>query len=108
MEEVDGFNFRLFWEFIVDYFERPDGPEATKRVAMLLRWWNKWVVFHGIDKDQFLLNFSSRQVFPNQVAAASTSNSSRQKLAAQRKAKEQEAESNRSQMSSWAYYKVLW
>jgi len=41
MEEVDGFNFRLFWEFIVDYFERPDGPEAAKRVATLLRWWNK-------------------------------------------------------------------
>ncbi|KAG2058636.1 hypothetical protein BDR06DRAFT_876063, partial [Suillus hirtellus] len=41
---VDGdFDYILFWQSIVDFFERPPGREAQRRVNKLLEWWTRKV-----------------------------------------------------------------
>ncbi|KAG1785073.1 uncharacterized protein HD556DRAFT_1250478, partial [Suillus plorans] len=41
---VDGnFNYVQFWWSIVDFFERPPGREAQRRVNRLLEWWTRKV-----------------------------------------------------------------
>ncbi|KAG1855543.1 hypothetical protein C8R48DRAFT_609234, partial [Suillus tomentosus] len=41
---VDGdFDYILFWRSIVDFFERPPGREAQRRVNKLLEWWTRKV-----------------------------------------------------------------
>ncbi|KAG1768228.1 hypothetical protein EDD22DRAFT_844243 [Suillus occidentalis] len=41
---VDGdFDYILFWRCIVDFFERPPGREARRRVEKLLEWWTRKV-----------------------------------------------------------------
>ncbi|KAG1886910.1 uncharacterized protein F5891DRAFT_988613 [Suillus fuscotomentosus] len=49
---VDGdFNYQLFWNNIVDFFEDPPGPAALARVNKLLKWWTRKVFGrnHGQD-----------------------------------------------------------
>ncbi|KAF9043142.1 hypothetical protein BJ165DRAFT_1405518 [Panaeolus papilionaceus] len=65
METYNGFNFRVFWNFIVDYFEDTPDERASKKAAALLKWWNK-------------------QVFPQHTSASADSRKARRKLAAQR------------------------
>ncbi|KAG6858765.1 hypothetical protein C0991_001981, partial [Blastosporella zonata] len=36
----NNFNYELFYNFIVDYFEDIEGAEAKKHVKALLKWWN--------------------------------------------------------------------
>ncbi|KAG1854346.1 hypothetical protein C8R48DRAFT_610067, partial [Suillus tomentosus] len=39
---VDGdFDYIQFWQTIVDFFERPPGREAQRRVDKLLEWWTR-------------------------------------------------------------------
>ncbi|KAG2755824.1 hypothetical protein P692DRAFT_201685111, partial [Suillus brevipes Sb2] len=41
---IDGdFDYVHFWRSIVDFFERPPGREARRRVDKLLEWWNRKV-----------------------------------------------------------------
>ncbi|KAG1758383.1 hypothetical protein EDD22DRAFT_850044 [Suillus occidentalis] len=41
---IDGdFDYILFWRCIVDFFERPPGQEARRRVEKLLEWWTRKV-----------------------------------------------------------------
>ncbi|KAG1761768.1 hypothetical protein EDD22DRAFT_779270 [Suillus occidentalis] len=41
---IDGdFDYVQFWRSIVDFFERPPGREARRRVNKLLEWWNRKV-----------------------------------------------------------------
>ncbi|KAG1807379.1 hypothetical protein EV424DRAFT_1329609, partial [Suillus variegatus] len=41
---VDGdFDYVQFWQTIVDFFERPPGREAQRRVDRLLEWWTRCV-----------------------------------------------------------------
>ncbi|KAG2740262.1 hypothetical protein P692DRAFT_201728370, partial [Suillus brevipes Sb2] len=41
---IDGdFDYVLFWQSIVDFFERPPGREARRRVERLLQWWTRKV-----------------------------------------------------------------
>ncbi|KAF9047615.1 hypothetical protein BJ165DRAFT_1403296 [Panaeolus papilionaceus] len=40
-ETYNGFNFRVLWNFIVDYFEDAPSEQATQKASSLLRWWNK-------------------------------------------------------------------
>ncbi|KAG2125233.1 hypothetical protein BD769DRAFT_1358463 [Suillus cothurnatus] len=41
---VDGdFDYVQFWQIIVDFFERPPGREAQRRVNKLLEWWTRKV-----------------------------------------------------------------
>lgn len=41
---VDGdFDYQIFWDNIVDFFEDPPGPAARARVEELLEWWT-WLV----------------------------------------------------------------
>ncbi|KAF9031049.1 hypothetical protein BJ165DRAFT_1535541 [Panaeolus papilionaceus] len=64
-ETYNGFNFRVLWHFIIDYFEDSPDEISTQRAASLLKWWN-------------------RKVFPDQVIAGVDSQKARKKLAAQR------------------------
>ncbi|KAF9045028.1 hypothetical protein BJ165DRAFT_1527958 [Panaeolus papilionaceus] len=64
-EIYNGFNFRVLWNFIVDYFEDCPDEIATQKATSLLKWWNK-------------------KVFPEQVIASTDSRKARKKLAAQR------------------------
>ncbi|KAG2138256.1 hypothetical protein BD769DRAFT_1351254, partial [Suillus cothurnatus] len=44
---VDGdFDYVQFWQIIVDFFERPPGREAQRRVIKLLEWWTRCVIDH--------------------------------------------------------------
>ncbi|KAG2049217.1 hypothetical protein BDR06DRAFT_1069805 [Suillus hirtellus] len=41
---IDGdFNYQIFWDNIVDFFEDPPGPVAQARVKALLEWWTRKV-----------------------------------------------------------------
>ncbi|KAG2132195.1 hypothetical protein BD769DRAFT_1386482 [Suillus cothurnatus] len=41
---VDGdFDYVQFWRTIVDFFERPPGRDAQRRVDRLLEWWSRKV-----------------------------------------------------------------
>ncbi|KAG2747685.1 hypothetical protein P692DRAFT_20737382 [Suillus brevipes Sb2] len=41
---VDGdFDYQIFWDNIVDFFEDPPGPAARARVEELLEWWTRSV-----------------------------------------------------------------
>ena len=42
-EHYDGFHYEEFWEFIVDYFEVDQSPEARDASTALLEWWNKYI-----------------------------------------------------------------
>ncbi|KIK33159.1 hypothetical protein CY34DRAFT_100098, partial [Suillus luteus UH-Slu-Lm8-n1] len=43
---VDGdFDYVQFWQSIVDFFERPPGREARRRVERLLQWWTRCVMY---------------------------------------------------------------
>ncbi|KAG2152368.1 hypothetical protein BD769DRAFT_1381098 [Suillus cothurnatus] len=43
-QSVDGdFDYVQFWQTIVDFFERPPGREAQRRVDKLLEWWTRKV-----------------------------------------------------------------
>ncbi|KAF8176488.1 hypothetical protein BJ912DRAFT_930701 [Pholiota molesta] len=70
--EVYGhFNFRALYAFIIDFFEDPSaGPAAVARTKRLLKWWDN-------------------QIFPNHVGASSDTRKARNKLAAQRSAREE-------------------
>ncbi|KAJ3560012.1 hypothetical protein NP233_g11106 [Leucocoprinus birnbaumii] len=59
----NGFDFRAFYEFIVDYFEDPRDNSSRQRVKALLQFWN-------------------RSVFPGRVATGDTRASSK-RLASQ-------------------------
>lgn len=42
---VDGdFDYIQFWKIIVDFFERPPGREAQRRVNRLLEWWTRCAI----------------------------------------------------------------
>ncbi|KAG2112899.1 hypothetical protein BD769DRAFT_1350073, partial [Suillus cothurnatus] len=42
---VDGdFDYVQFWRTIVDFFERPPGRDARRRVDRLLEWWSRCVM----------------------------------------------------------------
>jgi hypothetical protein len=41
MSHYNGFNYEEFWEFVVDFFEADQTPEAQEASAKLLEWWNK-------------------------------------------------------------------
>lgn len=41
--DYNGFSFKRFYYFIVDYFERAEGRLAQTEVAALLAWWNMYV-----------------------------------------------------------------
>ncbi|KAF8179434.1 hypothetical protein BJ912DRAFT_855623 [Pholiota molesta] len=70
--EVYGhFNFCALYAFIIDFFEDPSaGPAAVARTKRLLKWWDN-------------------QIFPNHVGASSDTRKARNKLAAQRSAREE-------------------
>jgi hypothetical protein len=43
---VDGdFDYVQFWQTIVDFFERPPGREAHRRIDNLLEWWTRHVTY---------------------------------------------------------------
>ncbi|KAG6849521.1 hypothetical protein C0991_011457, partial [Blastosporella zonata] len=65
----NNFNYELFYNFIVDYFEDIEGAEAKKHVKALLKWWNK-------------------QIFPARATAVANSRASMKKLRAQRARRE--------------------
>lgn len=49
---VDGdFDYIQFWQTIVDFFERPPGREARRRVNRLLEWWNRKVFGRSCRED---------------------------------------------------------
>ncbi|KAF9533408.1 hypothetical protein CPB83DRAFT_782959 [Crepidotus variabilis] len=71
-ETYNGFNFRAFYNFIVDFFEDTPGAAAQRRANMLLTWWNS-------------------QVFQDQHAPTSSGlKASQDKLLAQRLQREQD------------------
>jgi hypothetical protein len=44
---VDGdFDYQIFWDNIVDFFEDTLGPVAQARVRELLEWWTRSVINH--------------------------------------------------------------
>lgn len=46
---MDGdFDYEQFWRTIVDFFERPPGREAWRRVDKLLEWWTRCVIYPPI------------------------------------------------------------
>ncbi|KAJ3560614.1 hypothetical protein NP233_g10720 [Leucocoprinus birnbaumii] len=60
----NGFDFRAFYEFLVDYFEEPQDASSRRHVNALLQYWNK-------------------SVFPNRVTGGDTRASTR-RMALQR------------------------
>ncbi|KAG1788559.1 uncharacterized protein HD556DRAFT_1447769 [Suillus plorans] len=49
---VDGdFDYIQFWRSIVDFFEKPPGREAQRRVNKLLEWWTRKVFGRSRRKD---------------------------------------------------------
>jgi hypothetical protein len=43
---VDGdFDYVQFWRAIVDFFEKPPGRSARRRVDMLIEWWTRYVIY---------------------------------------------------------------
>ncbi|KAG1846285.1 hypothetical protein F4604DRAFT_1595092, partial [Suillus subluteus] len=43
---IDGdFDYVQFWYTIVDFFERPPGQDAQRRVDRLLKWWSRCVMY---------------------------------------------------------------
>ncbi|KAJ7797424.1 hypothetical protein B0H14DRAFT_2358318, partial [Mycena olivaceomarginata] len=43
-DQDGGFDYRVFYNNIVEYFEFPPGPIARNEVARLLDWWNTYVI----------------------------------------------------------------
>ena len=41
MLQYSGFNYEEFYEFIINYFEADETPQAQEISAALLEWWNK-------------------------------------------------------------------
>lgn len=37
----NGFDYKAFYHFIIDFFETPSGPTAKNRVRELLKWWTQ-------------------------------------------------------------------
>jgi len=44
-EVHEGFDYRAFYYFIIDFFEDVEGAEARKRSQQLLKWWNEYVFY---------------------------------------------------------------
>ncbi|KJA27917.1 hypothetical protein HYPSUDRAFT_197489 [Hypholoma sublateritium FD-334 SS-4] len=70
MEVFNQFNFRALYALVVDFFEGPSGQAARRRSQNLLKWW-------------------STQIFPHHSSASTNSRKSRNKLLAQRAAREE-------------------
>ncbi|KAG1876122.1 hypothetical protein C8R48DRAFT_591784, partial [Suillus tomentosus] len=65
---VDGdFDYQIFWDNIIDFFEDPPGPAAQARVKALLEWWTR-KVFGRNHRDDLTLNVIS-QMSVNTMAA---------------------------------------
>lgn len=43
MSQYSGFDYEDFYEFIIDYFEADETPQAQEASARLLDWWNKYI-----------------------------------------------------------------
>lgn len=43
ISDYNGFNYKEFYEFIVDFFEADQTPEGKAASAELYDWWNKYV-----------------------------------------------------------------
>ncbi|KAF9034848.1 hypothetical protein BJ165DRAFT_1533884 [Panaeolus papilionaceus] len=65
VEVYNGFNFRVLWSFIVDYFEETPDEVSKSKADELLQWWN-------------------RQVFPQQGHTVANARKSRLELLSQR------------------------
>jgi hypothetical protein len=86
------FNFRALYAFIIDFFEDPSaGPAAVARTKRLLKWWDKYVKFVSASKYELIWAdaYCYSQIFPNHVGASSDTRKARNKLAAQRSAREE-------------------
>lgn len=60
---VDGdFDYVPFWQNIVDFFERPPGHIAQKKVDQLLAWWTRYIHYTLNDPR---LTFISQESFRN-------------------------------------------
>ncbi len=89
MEVYNLFNFRALYALIVDFFEAPSGQAAQKRSQKLLKWWSAYVIsphFSSLDLTCYFI--FSRQIFPHHHGAATNGRKSRNKLLAQRAARE--------------------
>ncbi|KAG1898547.1 uncharacterized protein F5891DRAFT_1190619 [Suillus fuscotomentosus] len=65
---VDGdFDYQIFWNNIVDFFESPPGPAAQARVKDLLEWWTRKVF--GKNHRQDLMPDVVTQMSVNALAA---------------------------------------
>lgn len=49
-----GYNHLDLWNFIVDFFEDPEGEEEEQWSKELLKWWNEWVSFDHLRIYQFM------------------------------------------------------
>ena len=60
---IDGdFDYIQFWRTIVDFFERPPGRQAQRRVDKLLKWWTRYSI-NTFDKPQLMISNHFRKVF---------------------------------------------
>ncbi|KAG1775013.1 hypothetical protein EV702DRAFT_1047322 [Suillus placidus] len=65
---VDGdFNYHIFCDNIVDFFEDPPGPAAQARVKTLLEWWTR-KVFGRNHRDDLMLDVISQMSVSNLAA----------------------------------------
>lgn len=84
---IDGdFDYAQFWRTIVDFFEKPPGRDARRRVDRLLEWWTRCVSFTLPSSLNWTLIF--RKVFGkkhrNELSDAAKANMSVNALARQR------------------------
>ncbi|KAG5635207.1 hypothetical protein H0H81_012057 [Sphagnurus paluster] len=78
----NGFNYELFYNLIVDYFEDAEGDQAKECVKSLLAWWNRYVLDSLFYQNE--ANIRYRQIFPKCSAATAASRASIKKLCEQR------------------------
>ncbi|KAG2149441.1 hypothetical protein BD769DRAFT_1659001 [Suillus cothurnatus] len=66
-QTVDGdFDYIQFWRSIVDFFERPPGREARRRVERLLEWWTRKVF--GRSRREYLSEAARSNMSVNALA----------------------------------------
>ncbi len=92
MEVYNNFSFRALYALIVDFFDGPSGQSARRRSQNLLKWWSTYVLSPPSSLSHYIWLIDSsvnRQIFPHHHGASTNSRKSRNKLVAQRAAREE-------------------
>ncbi|KJA23242.1 hypothetical protein HYPSUDRAFT_137971, partial [Hypholoma sublateritium FD-334 SS-4] len=88
MEVYNHFSYRALYSLIIDFFEAPSDPASKKHSDNLLKWWSRYVIIYGFDRNSQIYCFN-RQIFPHHKSTSANTLKSRNKLSEQRAARQQ-------------------